>query len=494
MEGDKMLIIRRSQGLSRGRLLLGIMIFLLIFTMLGMGFYYYQLKSHRLTGIAMLDPEVSGVIGAAMSKGEMSFPDLIAVLNRLKAEYVKDVDPHRMLNGAIKGLRLYADHKHLEGPVITYLAPGQSLERDIQALRQRYNEVSRRWSDKAKSSEIFYAALAGMLSILDDPYTMPMRPDDYRQLSEQMSGGNFGGVGIYIEIDKEHGNQLTVTEPIEDTPAFRGGIQPGDRILKIDGVSTKGMDIELAAKRIRGQVGSSVLLTISRNGKQQPFNVSLVRSMIHVPSVVAKMVSPKIGHLKLRVFGTETDQELRDAMAQLRAKGAQALILDLRNNGGGYINAAVDVCSQFLPRGTLVVSVVNYRTREQRSYRSLGGKSNNLPTVVLVNGFSASASEITAGALQDTRRAVLIGTNTFGKGSVQSIYELRDGGAVKYTVANYHTPNGRNINAKEGLTPDIEVKMEPRLVGGPKDVQLQRAIEYLSRKLKATSASGGGES
>ncbi|MBI3929046.1 MAG: S41 family peptidase [Armatimonadetes bacterium] len=336
------------------------------------------------------------------------------------------------------------------------------------------------YGDKVDKNLLVYSAILGMLQGLDDNYSVLMTPNDYGKLQEQMQAKEFGGIGIYIELDRENGNQLTVFEPIEGTPAYNAGLEAGDKILKIDGEDTKGITLDMAQAAIRGPEGSKVVLTIQRESGQK--NFSIERGRIHVVSVSGKMLPNNIGYIRLRLFGQETSDELEQAMDKLRDQGARALILDLRNNGGGYIDASVGVVGNFIENDGLVVYTVD-RNERRREYRSPTLGTAKLPMIVLINKFSASASEITAGALRDHKVATLVGEHSFGKGSVQQLYPFPDGSALKLTIAKFYTPGG-NIIDKKGIEPDFKLEMEPRFVGrGEKDTQLKKAVEILESKL-----------
>lgn len=344
------------------------------------------------------------------------------------------------------------------------------------------DRISKALAGKVDPAVLYYAMVRGMLEGTDDPYTVIMTPEEMHRLMVDLQNEAFGGIGIFIELDRENKDQLTVVEPLEGTPAYAAGLLPGDQILKINGKPTTGMSLDIATTNIRGPEGSQVVLTIRRSGgTPETQDYTITRAKIETASVVAKMLPSRIGHIKLRMFGRRTGSELTEAVRKLEKEGARALILDVRNNGGGYINAAVDVCGHFLPADTAVTFLTD-REKTRKDYRTMAGPKTNLPLVLLVNAFSASASEITAGCMKDTRRAVLIGTKTFGKGSVQQMYPLPDGAALKITIAHFFTPKGERIN-KVGVMPDIKVDMEPRYVGrGDKDVQVKRAVEYFRSK------------
>jgi carboxyl-terminal processing protease len=333
------------------------------------------------------------------------------------------------------------------------------------------------------------AVVQGLLDALNDPHSALMLPDDYKKLRESMAGGNFSGIGVYIMSDPDNYNMLTVSEPIHGTPAQKAGLRAGDVILAINGESTKDEPIDVSVAKIRGPEGSAVTLRIDRKGVDQPFDVQIRRAFIHVNSVIPKLIDKQIGYLKLNVYGSDTAKELEEAMTALESKGAKAYILDLRNNSGGLIDAAEQVCSKFLPAGAPVVEVID-RTGGKKIYRAKGGEHPRFPMVVMINELSASASEITAGALRDNNRAILVGEKSFGKGSVQELLPIRgksaDPAALKLTVALFYTPNGTKIN-KAGLEPDIKVPMELKNIGVDnykEDVQLQRAVQHLRGQIK----------
>jgi len=337
------------------------------------------------------------------------------------------------------------------------------------------------YGDKVSKDLLWYAMIRGLLEGTDDPYSVLMTPKEYHMLMEQMQNEAFGGVGIYIELDKDKDDQLTVVEPLEGTPACAAGLLPGDQVIKINGEITKGITIDMATAKIRGPVGSQVVLTIQRPGIKDLKDYAITRAQIEVASVSRKMLPGGVGYVRLRLFGAKTGAELSDALSSLEKAGARALILDLRNNGGGYINAAIDVCSNFVDPGSLVTFVTDRRD-VRKDYTAVPRPRDKLPMILLVNNFSASASEITAGCLKDYKRATLMGVKTFGKGSVQQLYPLPSGAALKLTIAHFFTPQGNKIN-KIGVEPDVKVEMEARNVGrGDKDTQLQQAIDYLKKQ------------
>jgi carboxyl-terminal processing protease len=305
-------------------------------------------------------------------------------------------------------------------------------------------------------------ALKGMIDSLD-PHSEFMDPEEYQELQSDTEG-EFGGLGLVVTMKD---NYVTVVTPMDDTPGLRAGILAGDRIVKINGQSADKMTLPDAVKRLRGKPGTQISMTIERPSSGMTKDLTLTRAIINVDMVKdinSKKEFPlgpdKIGYIRITSFGDNTSDELEDALKKLRGQGMQALIIDLRENPGGLLDEAVAVCSKFLPRGQLVVTTEG-RDPDESSTRRANGKGDELkgmPIVVLVNLGSASASEIVTGCLQDLHRAVILGEKTFGKGSVQSIFPLDDGSALKLTTAKYYTPSHKVIH-EHGITPDVIVPM-----------------------------------
>ena len=384
--------------------------------------------------------------------------------------------------------------KFIENPTEQTLIAGINRELNILFKTAKINQSAHISSLNTISSEVaslsastglstsllWYATIQGLMAAMDDPYTLLLTPKDYRSLMEQMQAGTFGGIGVFIQQDKNNGNQLTVFEPIEGTPAYRAGILPEDLIIKINDEPTKTMPIDVAMAKLRGQVGTSVVLLIKRKTSDKLLKFTIVRENIKIHSVSCKLINKTVGYIKIRTFGDDTAKEFAKAMNALESKNIRSLIIDLRNNGGGLINAAQDLCSYMLGAGKTVVSVSD-RTGRKNYLKSHGVSDLKIPCIVLINKYTASASEITAGALQDYGLAKLMGGKSYGKGSVQELLPLRNGGAFKITVAHYFTPKNRNIN-KIGITPDIKKEMDVTKVGRPGDIQLKAAVEYLKNK------------
>ena len=308
------------------------------------------------------------------------------------------------------------------------------------------HRVEDSYVNPVEPKQLVSSAIDGMMKQLD-PYSQYLEGTNYENL-QSVTEGEFGGIGILVSIRDQH---PTVISPVEDTPAWRAGIRSGDEIVKIDGQSTTGFTIEQTSRLLRGDEGTKVTVSILSPGEADVRDVELVREVIHTKSVpYAFMVDPQVGYLRLASFSERSGAEVRAGLEQLRRQGARRLILDLRANPGGVLDQAVDAASQFLPKGSLVVSTKGRDpAQNQRYYVSAAGAESQWPLVVLVDGGSASASEILAGAIQDLDRGLLVGHTTFGKGSVQRVYPLRGmNAAVKLTTALYYTPSGRSIHRK----------------------------------------------
>jgi len=318
--------------------------------------------------------------------------------------------------------------------------------------------VQKSYVEPVQSKDLVYGALKGMLDSLD-PHSQFMDPDMYKEMQVETEG-EFGGLGIEITIRDKW---LTVVTPIPGTPAFEGGLSPGDRIVKIDGESTEDITLLQAVKRLRGKPGTTIQLTIMRVGKGELLEFSLKRDIIKLESIKdPHIIDPQTGiaYIRITQFQEHTTDDLKNTLKELDEKGIKALILDMRNNPGGLLLEAIKVSELFI-QNKLVVYTKGRLPEQNVEYKSQNGsRYASLPLVVLVNGGSASGSEIVAGAIQDYHRGILLGTKTFGKGSVQSVLPLKDGSAVRLTTAKYFTPNGRSIHG-EGILPDIVVEISP---------------------------------
>lgn len=327
----------------------------------------------------------------------------------------------------------------------------------IKIFTEALSIVKKNYVEETKTKDLVYGAIKGMVNALD-PHSGFMNPEAYKEMQVDTKG-EFGGLGIQIGIKD---SVLTVIAPIEDTPAYKAGIKSGDRIVKINDEITRDMGLLDAVNKMRGPKGTSVRISIMREAWKEPKEFTLVREIIKIKSVKFKVLEEGIGYIKLTQFQEQTASDLSKALSQLTAEKVNSLILDLRNDPGGLLNSAVDVTSQFLPPGKLVVYIKD-RGGEKNEYRTGGNYTyyDKPSMVVLVNQGSASASEIVAGALKDWRRAVILGVQTFGKGSVQSVIPLSDGSGLRLTTARYYTPSGTSIQST-GITPDIVVKIEAK--------------------------------
>jgi len=331
--------------------------------------------------------------------------------------------------------------------------------------------IERNYVEEVNPDELTVGAIEGMLKTLD-PYSVYLTPERYNEI-EIGTSGEFGGVGMEVTVEND---VLTVITPIEDTPAAKAGIKPKDQIIAIDGKPTRGMAVHEAVKILRGPKGSSVKITVQSEGKSSPREITLVREIIRVESVKSKLLNNGIGYIRLSQFQEKTSQELRDSLTQLESQNGgrlKGVVLDLRNNPGGLLTQAVEVVDEFIDQGLIVSVKGRAETQSTDYYATKKGKFQDYPLVVIVNKGSASASEVVAEALQDSKRASILGTKTFGKGSVQTIIRLDDGAGLKLTTAKFYAPSGRSIN-EVGVIPDIVVENTEN-----KDLQLERAVELL---------------
>jgi carboxyl-terminal processing protease len=380
---------------------------------------------------------------------------------------------------------------------------GESYD-DLKIFTEVLSYVEANYVQEVEPQKLVYGAIRGMLRTLD-AHSSFMPPDVYREMQVETEG-RFGGLGIEITIRDDI---LTVVSPIEGTPAYRAGIQPGDKIVTVDGKSTKDMSLIDAVKQLRGPADTPVTIGVIREGFTEPKDFTLMRAIIQIKSVRSTLIQDDIGYVKLRSFHKNTSDELADALQDLEERHINALILDLRNNPGGLLEQAIAVTDEFIKGGQLIVYTKGRLANQNMKGFSKDDEAHiDFPMVILVNGGSASASEIVAGALQDLERATIIGTKTFGKGSVQTIIPLSDGSGLRLTTAKYYTPKGRVIHEK-GIVPDIVVE-EPAQDQTPpapdpsqrsedpnelpdddikNDPQLQKAVDVLKLRVKQNGKS-----
>ena len=350
-------------------------------------------------------------------------------------------------------------------------------------LAMRHTLLGKKYS----SQEQAYEAIREALQKLGDPYTRFMDPQEYQALSSQ-TAGEVSGIGIRMEINDKT-QRLTVLETIENSPALAAGVKSGDEILAIDGKSTQQMSLEDASELIRGQVGTSITIKLGRTG-QSPFSLQLTRAIIEVPTVrytLKREGNRRVGYIRLREFSGHASEQMRRAIQDLNSQNVDAFVLDLRGNPGGLLNSSIEIARMWLDNGGIVRTVK--RTGGSELTKANRTALTQRPLAILVDGNSASASEILTGAMKDNNRAVVIGSKTFGKAMVQSVHELADGSGLAVTIAHYYTPDGTDIN-KKGIIPDIKLDLtaaqqrqlanNPNLLGTEKDPQYARAITALS--------------
>ena len=381
------------------------------------------------------------------------------------------------------------------GVVMANRHPFQSERyEDLKIFTEVLSYVEANYVEEVEPERVIHGAIRGMLRSLD-PHSSFMPPEMFGEMQVETEG-RFGGLGIEITIRDD---VLTVVAPIEETPAFRAGILAGDQIVLVEGESTKDMTLIEAVKKLRGPEGTEVTIGVMRPGFTEPRDFTIVRAIIKIKSVRWTRLPDDVGYIKVRSFQKTTVNEVREAIRELESQGMGALVLDLRNNPGGLLDQAISVSELFLEDGKLIVYTKGRLTnQDMKGFSKGGGIWSNQPLAILINGGSASASEIVAGALKDWDRATLIGTQSFGKGSVQTIIPLSDGSGLRLTTAKYYTPNNAEIHG-EGITPDIVVELEPvtppddpesdlgsrrrmELPGEDMtgDAQLQRAFDFLT--------------
>lgn len=401
-------------------------------------------------------------------------------LRRLESSFYRTVEPQTPIAGEIAAIRNLLGAKKIGHVVLPPAAASGNPSQDGQRAAELLAYAQQRYGGNVGpngTEDLTDAALRGIMNSVRDPYTVYLSPREIRGLNESLSGGNFGGIGVYIYQLKDG---RIVVQPIEQMPAARSGMKPGEVVDTVDGTPVRGMPIDRVESMIRGEAGTVVHLRAhAYSGSRTEHSYAIVREIIHVPTVRAKMEGG-IDYIRLSDFGTTSADEVRKALIDGRNRGAKGYILDLRDNGGGLLDIAVQISSLFIPDGTIVSTIKRdgERTSDAAQGNAIGGVR---PLIVLVNKFTASASEITAGALHDYHLATLIGTRTFGKGVVQSIFPLPDQGALKITTARYLTPAGHDIQ-HHGIMPDVVVNQDPNpsIIDTPADKQLAAAKARLA--------------
>ena len=395
----------------------------------------------------------------------------------LTTKYYEPVDPQVLLAAASDALA-QAAHKH----GVTIQPPALHAQSDGEATMAQLDGAIAASASAAHASpsEFAYAAIDAMAKATNDRYTQFFTPDEFNAFKNALDPKRIGGIGVMIQPDTASG-YVRITYVLPATPAERAGLQVGDLVTSVDGVTTKGLSVDGVSGRLRGKAGTVVAVTVQRSGASAT-SVSITRQDVQPPTVVFKMLPDGIGYIWVMEFGRATPSEFDTAVARLRDGGAKAFILDLRNDGGGYVNSALDISSRFIANKALLTVVE--RGERPQTYDAGDDASITLPVTVLVNQFTASASEITAGALQDDGIGTLVGAKTFGKGVMQTLTPLPDGAAIKITTAHYLTPNHRDINLR-GIDPDVRIdeNRDARFGDVATDAQLRAAVDLLQKKI-----------
>nr|WP_052447442.1 S41 family peptidase [Clostridium polynesiense] len=379
------------------------------------------------------------------------------------------------------------------GTVAAFSLPGiagvsgyKGLEdiKDVEKFNKLFQirEALYKWYDGPIDDNLLVeGAIKGMTSSLNDPYTVFMNQEEFRDFSEK-NEGEYVGLGIQVGVKDD---KITVISPFEGSPADKVGILPGDVILKVNGIDVTGKEIDKAVSMMKGNEKVEVKLTMFRESKGS-FDVSVKRDTINMTTVKSEMLNNNIGYISISMFDEHTTENFNKKLKDLKSKGMKGLILDLRDNPGGLLSSSVEIASNFIPKDKVIVSTIDKYKKEQR-LNSEGGIAQGLPLVVLINEYTASASEIVSGAIRDYDAGELVGTKTFGKGVVQSVVSGSDGTALKVTISKYYTPKGENIHQK-GISPDIEVKypdeLREKVYKRSEDPQFNKALEVIKEKIK----------
>jgi carboxyl-terminal processing protease len=436
-------------------------------------------------------PAASGTVSAPATPVHISPADAGEIANgyqHLTTDFYKKVDPQTVLTTVRAELLSAMRTAGVPNASLPELKSSDAGGANVRSIDREIEVAAGESHAKFTAHQMSYIALDAMMRSVEDRYTVFLTPKEFAGLNQDLDGGDFGGTGIVIQID-DQSKYILVENVVPDGPADKAGVQQDDLITAIDGKSTKGLTVQQASAKLRGKEGTGVSLTLLRDGAS-PAPITIVRAKIHQLSVYEKMLPGKIGYVELTVFGRDTGAELNSALTRLQQQGARAIVLDLRDNGGGYLEAAVAVSSKFISSGPIVS--VESRASNITTLEADDTAIDPLPLVVLVNGYTASASEITSGAIQDSGVGTIMGTKTFGKGVVQTIYPMPDGSAIKITTARYLTPRNRDINHL-GITPDVVVveNKHPQYGTPAKDGQLEHAIQYLTEKIAKLNQENG---
>jgi len=445
---------------------------------------FARLPTPELTPI----PETN--IGSDIDLEQLFLP-LWESREHLHQDYVSQpVDDQVLAEGALEGLTWILDHEGIDLSSVELpdnAITAQSLAEQANTPEKAFTEFLPFWktwqkvefaelSENLTYEDLMHYSLAGMVAALNDPYTTYLDPEAYEETTIDLSG-KYEGIGAWVDTTGEY---IVIISPMRDSPAEEAGILPGDQIIAIDGEDMTGVDGFVALQKVRGPEGTTVVLTIEREDIEEPFDVSIVRAKITLPNVESEILDEDILYIILYNFNDEAHNDLREALKEGLTQDPIGIILDLRGNGGGYRHIAVNIASEFIEEGVILYEEYGDGTQDVHQARSYEGLATDIPLVVLVDGTSASATEIFAGAVQDHERGTLVGTTTFGKGVVWTIYPLSsDRGVLRMTIANWLTPNGRFIHGV-GLDPDIVVPYTEEDAAAGTDPQLDKAIELLS--------------
>ncbi len=450
----------------------------------GAAFFARDRANHPILTLSDNSPFASVDLHTILSSGHGGDQAMVdSAFRQVEKAYYKPVDAQTLMTGERRELLAILKKKKVASPSIPAIVATGDESHDLAALNSDLAIAQQRYGSAATRTELTQAAMRGMLSSLGDPYTTYLSPHEIDALEESLKGGNFGGIGVYISQDPR--SRAIVVLPIEGMPAASAGMRPGDRIVSVEGHPVAPLKLDDVEGLLRGEVGTTVHVVVRSMRATTDHALAIERRKIVVPSVHAER-KDGFEYVRLADFGSTSYDEVRKAMLDGKAHGVKGYILDLRDNGGGYLDAAVSISSLFIDSGTVVSTIDRAGVRDVKSVdTSSNAFVGATPLVILVNKYTASASEITAGAVQDYKVGTLIGTKTFGKGVVQSIYNTLDGGALKITTARYVTPLGRDIQHK-GIKPDIVVDQPADLpiIGTVHDKQFAAAENFLRHSAK----------
>jgi carboxyl-terminal processing protease len=427
------------------------------------------------------------IVAAAPQISTQDQTEISLGYHHLTEDYYQSVSPQRVLDSVRSELLATLKHSGVKQAVLPRMHASRLEDTDIAEIDREVQSAARDGHERVSVHLLSYAALDGMMQSVHDVYTVFLTPKEFAALNQDLDGTDFGGIGIVIQQDPVS-HYIAVEDIIPNGPGDRAGLQQDDVILSIDGISTKNMTPQVASTHLRGKEGSTVSLGIQRAGKPLPQPIVITREKIHDVSVFQKMLPNQIGYVELTIFGQDTGTELVQALDRLEQEHVRAIVLDLRDNGGGYLDSAIAVSSKFIPSGPIVS--VEQRPSNVTTWEADDTAIPPVPLAVLVNGHTASAAEITSGAIQDSGVGTIVGTRTFGKGVVQTIYPFPDGSALKITTARYLTPLNHNIN-HIGIQPNLIVaeNAQPRFGDPSHDAQLRRAIDYLDTRISQLDSS-----